>query len=107
MGMASGSPPFTRCVTARAGWWPCLGADRHASDLQAAARERLRSTLLSGFAAAAVAVLLSFFLARSVTRPLKLMAESTAEIAAGNLGICLNIHSRDEVENWRLRSTRW
>jgi serine phosphatase RsbU (regulator of sigma subunit) len=74
-----------------------LGVDRHASDLQAEARERLRSTLLSGFAAAAVAVLLSFFLARSVTRPLKLMAESTAEIAAGNLGICLNIHSRDEV----------
>ncbi len=74
-----------------------LGADQSASDLQVAAQERLRSTLLSGFAAAALAVLLSFFLARSVTRPLKLMAESTSEIAAGNLGICLNIRSRDEV----------
>jgi serine phosphatase RsbU (regulator of sigma subunit) len=74
-----------------------LGADQRASDLQAEARERLKSTLFSGFAAAAVAVLLSFFLARSVTRPLKLMAESTAEIAAGNLNICLNIHSHDEV----------
>ena len=74
-----------------------LGADQRASDLQAEARERLKSILLSGFAAAALAVLLSFFLARSVTRPLKLMAESTAEIAAGNLSICLNIHSRDEV----------
>ena len=74
-----------------------LGADQRASDLQVEARERLKSTLLSGFAAAAVAVLLSFFLARSVTRPLKLMAESTSEIAAGNLNICLNIHSRDEV----------
>ena len=74
-----------------------LGADQRASDLQAETRERLKSTLLSGLAAAAVAVLLSFILARSVTRPLKLMAESTAEIAAGNLNISLNIHSRDEV----------
>ena len=74
-----------------------LGADQRASDLQVEARERLKSTLLSAFAAAALAVLLSFFLARSVTRPLKLMAESTAEIAAGNLHICLNIHSHDEV----------
>ena len=74
-----------------------LGADMHASDLQVEARERLKSTLLSGLAAAALAVLLSFFLARNVTRPLKLMAESTSEIAAGNLNICLNIHSRDEV----------
>ncbi len=74
-----------------------LGADERASDLQAETRERLKSTLLSGLAAAAVAVLLSFILARSVTRPLKLMAESTAEIAAGNLNISLNIHSRDEV----------
>jgi len=61
------------------------------------ARERLDSILLSGFAAAGLAVLLSFFLARSVTRPLNLMAESTAEIAAGNLSIRLNIHSHDEV----------
>jgi sigma-B regulation protein RsbU (phosphoserine phosphatase) len=74
-----------------------LGADLRASDLQVEARERLKSTFLSGFAAAALAVLLSFFLARSVTRPLKLMAESTAEIAAGNLNICLNIRSHDEV----------
>lgn len=74
-----------------------LGADQRASDLQAVAQERIKSTLLSGLAAAAVAVILSFLLARSVTRPLKLMAESTAEIAAGNLGICLNIRSRDEV----------
>jgi sigma-B regulation protein RsbU (phosphoserine phosphatase) len=74
-----------------------LGADQRASDLQEEARERLKSILLSGFAAAALAVLLSLFLARSVTRPLNLMAESTAEIAAGNLGIRLNIHSHDEV----------
>jgi sigma-B regulation protein RsbU (phosphoserine phosphatase) len=74
-----------------------LGADQRASDLQVEARGRLRSTLLSALAAAALAVLLSFILARSVTRPLKLMAESTAEIAAGNLNIFLNIHSRDEV----------
>ena len=74
-----------------------LGADQSASDLKVEARERLKSTLLSAIAAAAVAVLFSFFLARSVTRPLKLMAESTAEIAAGNLNICLNIHSHDEV----------
>jgi serine phosphatase RsbU (regulator of sigma subunit) len=75
-----------------------LGADQRASDLEVETRDRLRSTLLSGFAAAGVAVLLSYFLARSVTRPLKLMAESTSEIAAGNLNICLNIHSHDEVE---------
>ena len=74
-----------------------LGADQRASDLQEEARERLKSILLSGFAAAALAVLLSLFLARSVTRPLNLMAESTAEIAAGNLNIRLNINSHDEV----------
>ncbi len=74
-----------------------LGADLRASELQVEARERLKSTLLSGLAAAGVAVILSFFLARSVTRPLKLMAESTSEIAAGNLNICLNIRSHDEV----------
>ena len=75
-----------------------LGADQRASDLEAETRERLKSTLFSGLAAAGVAVLLSYFMARSVTRPLKLMAESTSEIAAGNLNICLNIHSHDEVE---------
>lgn len=74
-----------------------LGADEHASDLRTATRGRLRSTLLPGLAAAALAVLLSFFLARNVTRPLKLMAESTSEIAAGNLNVCLNIRSNDEV----------
>jgi serine phosphatase RsbU (regulator of sigma subunit) len=75
-----------------------LGADQRASDLEAETRARVKSTLLSGLAAAGVAVLLSYFLARSVTRPLKLMAESTSEIAAGNLNICLNIHTHDEVE---------
>jgi HAMP domain-containing protein len=74
-----------------------LGVDQRASDLQAEAGGRLRSILLSGFAAVALAVLLSLFLARSVTHPLKLMAESTAEIASGNLNIRLNIHSHDEV----------
>jgi sigma-B regulation protein RsbU (phosphoserine phosphatase) len=74
-----------------------LGADLRASDLKVEARERPKSTLLSGLAAAALAVILSFVLARNVTRPLKLMAESTSEIAAGNLNIFLNIHSRDEV----------
>ncbi len=74
-----------------------LGADWRASDLQLEARERLKSTLLSGFAAASVAVFLSILLARRITRPLKLMAESTAEIAAGNLNVHLNIRSRDEV----------
>lgn len=82
----------------RQGWIVAvLGADLRASDLRVEARERLNSILLSGFAAAGLAVLLSFFLARSVTRPLNLMAESTAEIAAGNLSIRLNIHSHDEV----------
>ena len=75
-----------------------LGADQRASDIEVETRERLKSTLLSGLAAAGLAVVLSFFLARSVTRPLKLMAESTSEIAAGNLHIRLSINSHDEVE---------
>lgn len=74
-----------------------LGADLRASDLQGEARERLKSTLLSALAAAVVAILLSVLLARGVTRPLKLMAESTSQIAAGNLNIRLNVRSRDEV----------
>jgi serine phosphatase RsbU (regulator of sigma subunit) len=75
-----------------------LGVEQQASDLKTESQERLRSMLISGFAAAGVAVLLSFLLARSVTRPLELMAESTAEIAAGNLDIYLNIKSHDELE---------
>ncbi len=75
-----------------------LGVDQRASDLTTETDELIKSMLISGFAAAGVAVLLSFLLARSVTRPLELMAESTAEIAAGNLDIYLNIKSHDEVE---------
>ena len=59
-----------------------LGADWVASDLKLETQGRLRTILLSGFAAALVATLLSFFLARGVTRPLKLVAESTSQIAS-------------------------
>src|SRR5262249_47551507 len=76
-----------------------LGVDQRASDLISETQERVKSVVLSGLAAAGMAVLLSFLLARNVTRPLKLMAESTSEIAAGNLDICLNINSHDEVED--------
>lgn len=74
-----------------------LGADLRASDLKVEARGWLKSTLLSGLAAVAVGVVLSVLLARGVTRPLKLVAASTSEIAAGNLNICLNLRSRDEI----------
>ncbi len=74
-----------------------LGADFRASDLKLQAREKLHSTLLSASAAALVAVLLSLFIVRNVTRPLKLMAESTAEIASGNLNVSLNLRSGDEI----------
>ncbi len=74
-----------------------LGADLRASDLTLEARERLRSTLLSGLAAVAVAIVLSFLMARGVTRPLKMVAASTSEIASGNLNVCINIRSRDEI----------
>lgn len=74
-----------------------LGADWVASDLKLETQGRLRTILLSGFAAALVATLLSFFLARGVTRPLKLVAESTSQIASGNLNVSLSLKSRDEI----------
>ncbi len=74
-----------------------LGADFRASDLKVQARGKLKSTLVSGSIAVLAAVLLSFLIARGVTRPLKLVAESTAEIASGNLNVCLNMPRRDEV----------
>ena len=74
-----------------------LGADLRASELKLEAREKLRSTVLSGLAAVSVAIVLSFFLARGVTKPLQLVAESTSEIASGNLNICLNLRSQDEI----------
>ncbi len=74
-----------------------LGADFRVSDLKLQMRENLKSTLLFGSIAAIVAVLLSVVIARNVTQPIKLVAESTAEIAAGNLNICLHMPRRDEI----------
>ncbi len=75
-----------------------LGADQRASDLEGGSHASgLNPPCFRDWPRPAVAVLLSFLLARSVTRPLKLMAESTSEIAAGNLHIRLNINSHDEV----------
>lgn len=74
-----------------------LGADLEASSLAVQAREKLRSTLLSGSAAVLLAVVLSLLVARGITRPLKLVAESASAIASGNLNICLNLRSKDEI----------
>lgn len=74
-----------------------LGADFRASELKLEARHKLRSTLISASGAVLLAIFLSLFLARSITKPLKLVAESTSEIASGNLNICLNLTSQDEI----------
>ncbi len=74
-----------------------LGADSRAADLRLQDREKLRSTLLSASAAAMVAVVLSLLLARGVTQPLKLVAQSTSEIASGKLNVCLHMPRRDEI----------
>jgi hypothetical protein len=55
-----------------------LGVDSPASDLRLQDREKLRSTLLSASAAAMVAILLSLLMARGVTQPLKLVAQSAS-----------------------------
>jgi len=74
-----------------------LGADFRARELKLEARHKLRSTLISASGAVVLAILLSLFMTRSITKPLKLMAESTSEIASGNLNICLNLRSQDEI----------
>lgn len=74
-----------------------LGADFRVSALKAQARGKLKSILVSGSVAALAAALLSLLIARNVTHPLKLVAESTSQIAAGNLNICLHTRRRDEI----------
>ena len=74
-----------------------FGGDLRAGDLKLETREKLESTLVIGFTAGVVSVILSLFIARSVTRPIKMMAESTALIASGNLNICLNFRRGDEI----------
>ena len=97
MRMSTGSLPSIHFVTGKGEWWPSWELTSAPPTSRRKRESGFESILLSGFAAAALAVLLSLFLARSVTRPLNLMAESTAEIAAGNLNIRLNINSHDEV----------
>lgn len=81
----------------RGGVVAALGADFRVSDLKLQARAKLKSTLLYGSVAALAAVALSLLMGRNVIQPLKLMAESTAEIASGNVNVCLHMPRRDEI----------
>jgi class 3 adenylate cyclase len=53
--------------------------------------------VLLGLFAAAVGVLGSAVLARSITAPIAKLSEGTREVAAGNFDFKLNVHRRDEI----------
>ena len=47
--------------------------------------------------AATVALLIGIFLSRSLTRPIRELTRATHEIAGGDLGLQVSVHSRDEL----------
>ncbi len=74
-----------------------MAGDLLASDLRLETREKLESTLAIGLGAALVSVVLGLLITRNVTRPLKIMTQSAASIASGNLNIRLNLKRGDEI----------
>jgi two-component system sensor histidine kinase BaeS len=60
--------------------------------------ERLSQTLLVGsLAVVSVALLLGFFIARSLTRPLQQLTAATRRVAAGDLAVAVDVTSKDEL----------
>jgi adenylate cyclase len=61
---------------------------------------RLRFTfLLVGGIILVVAVIISFILARGITKPVKQLAHAAKDIGTGNLDTKVDIHTGDEIEN--------
>lgn len=69
-----------------------------AARLRAAQWESVWPILASALAAVLLANLFGYYIARSITRPLRLLAASTAQVASGDLSQRISVGTRDELE---------
>jgi two-component system sensor histidine kinase BaeS len=74
-----------------------LGAPQQGSPEQGFISGVTMSTLYSGLIAAVVAIIVGFFLARSLTRPIRELTTATQALAEGKLDHRVAVHSQDEL----------
>ena len=67
------------------------------SDLNSAMVNMYSRIIYAGLVAAIVAVVLIYFLANNILKPLKKVTEATAQLARGNFDVRLDINSEDEI----------
>jgi methyl-accepting chemotaxis protein len=77
--------------------WNQEGAAKLANDMSATARRAVITTLCIIIGALGIGVVLSFLLARSITRPLVRATEAVGRVALGDLSATLAVDSKDEV----------
>ncbi len=73
-----------------------LGADLAIDDMLAKTNLLLQRGLMAMLVAIIIAVGISIFLSRRVTRPLDLLSQTVAEIGDGNLDASVNLKTKDE-----------
>ncbi len=67
------------------------------SDLNGAMVNMYTRIVFSALVAVIVAIVLLYFLAKNILKPLKKVTEATAQLARGNFGVRLDINSEDEI----------
>ena len=67
------------------------------SDLNGAMVDMYSRIIFAALLAAIVAVVLLYFLAKNILKPLKKVTEATAQLARGNFDVRLDINSEDEI----------
>jgi signal transduction histidine kinase len=67
------------------------------SDLKPAMMDMYRQIIFAALIAFAVAVILIYFLAKSILKPLKKVTKATKQLAHGNFDVRISINSRDEI----------
>ncbi len=56
-----------------------------------------RALIIGSIAVISIALISGLFLARSLTRPLQQLTEATRKVAAGDLGVTVDLESKDEL----------
>jgi len=77
--------------------WNQDAVNQLANDMSATARRAVITTLCIIIGALGIGVVLSFLLARSITRPLVRATEAVGRVALGDLSATLAVDSKDEV----------
>ncbi|MBI9047446.1 MAG: cache domain-containing protein [Anaerolineaceae bacterium] len=78
-------------------WGWIVGSGIYIDDVQAEINSFVKNILIGIIGITILVIVLSFFLARSITNPIKRMTENARKLAAGDLEIEINNTSRDEV----------